>query len=183
MLTTKEKEIIFVNKYIELQNNLVENVESKKVFKHIKIIENGTTTPGAVVLCEYKEKYLLLENYRYGIDEICIELPRGYIEKNESLENCAIRELYEETNIIFNKRTDNITKIGEISINSSIIASKVSLFLININQEINDIQLQNTEHIKSYSWYSKEEIYKDIKEGKIIDSFTISSLLFYSLME
>lgn len=183
MLLTKEKKTLFKNKYIELQNNLVEDETNKNKFEHIRIIENDTNRPGSVILCKYQNSFLLIENYRYGINEVCFELPRGYVELNESLSDCAIRELYEETNIIFNKSIDKLTKLGEIAVNSSILASKVSLYLISINQIIDDVQLQSSEHIQSFKYYTLKELHEKIKEGKIIDSFTINALMLFSLNE
>lgn len=182
MLKTKEKRIIFSNKYIELQNNLVEDIKNKKTFEHIKVIENGTSTPGAVILCEYKDKILLIESYRYGIDEMSWEFPRGYIKENELLEDCAIRELYEETSIAFNREIDKLTKLGEITINSSYIASKVSLYLITINQEIHNLKLQDSEYIKSFKWTDINSLFDDIKSGLIKDSFTINTLMYFYLL-
>ncbi|WP_331774454.1 NUDIX hydrolase [Sulfurospirillum sp. 1612] len=180
MLYTQQTNSIFKNNYIELQNNLVKNEQTNQVFKHIKIIEKNTIKPGSVILCEYKKKIMLLELYRYGINAISWEFPRGYIEDNESLSECAIRELYEEANIIFNKETDQIIQLGETAVNSSIMASKVSLFLVKINHTI-DIKLQNNENIKSISWITQKEIQDYIKNGIIIDSFTINTLMFYNL--
>ena len=181
MLETKEKIVIFNNKYIELQNNLVEDRDTKKRFNHIRLIENNSKTPGSVILCKHNNKFLIIENYRYGIDEITIELPRGYTNTDESLEKCAIRELYEETNIVFLENKDEIIKLGEISINSSIMASKVSIFLININHNVENIKLQHSEHIESFQWVSLQEMYEKIRVGEIIDSFTISALMLYKV--
>ncbi len=177
MIKTKEIKTIFKNKYIELQNNLVENDNTKRVFEHIKIIENNANYPGSVILCKFKDKFLLLNNYRYGIEDYSWELPRGYANENESLEECAIRELKEEININFTANS-TIQKLGEIAINSSIIASKVVLYLIEI-VNIEEIIMQEEEQIVSYKWVSLENLTQMIKTNEISDSFTISSLMFY----
>ena len=181
MLKTKETKIIFKNQYLELQNNIVIDINTNKEFEHIKIIENEAVKPGAVVLCQYNDKFLLIENYRYGIDSLSLELPRGYIEKTETLENCAIRELYEETNILFKKNVDKIIKLGEVAINSSFIASKVPIYLIIVNQNIKNIKLKTEEQIQSYEWYKMDQISNDILNGKIFDTFTINAMMFYNL--
>lgn len=134
-----------------------------------------------MILCEYNKKFLLLETYRYGINDFSLELPRGYRNANESLKECAIRELKEETNIEFNTTIDTIQKLGEIAVNSAIIASKVTLFLIIITQPIDNLELQAEEQINSYSWTDITTLNKYISEGKIIDSFTINTLMFYNL--
>lgn len=181
MIKTKKKNIIFSNKYIELQNNNVVDINTNNEFDHIKLIENNSNYPGSVILCKHNNKFLLLENYRYGINDISIELPRGYRDKHEPLEECAIRELKEETNIIFDFNIDRIQKLGEIAVNSAILESKVALFLIEINQPINNLQIQSYEHISSCYWLDLNTINDYILEGKIIDSFTINTLMFFHL--
>ncbi|MFT7005283.1 MAG: ADP-ribose pyrophosphatase [Sulfurimonas sp.] len=181
MLKTEKENVVFISKYIEVQNNDVVDTNTKNKFKHIKLIENNTINPGSVVLCKYNDKFLLLENYRYGINDFSLELPRGYKNLNESLEDCARRELKEETDISYNLNMDSIHKLGEIAVNSAILASKVSFFLITINQSINNLQLQSDEHIISYSWIDMNTLLDYVKNGKIIDSFTINALMLYKL--
>lgn len=181
MLSTKEIIIVFKNKFIELQNNLVEDEETKKIFNHIKIIESEREYVGAVILCKLNDTFLIIENYRYGINDTVFELPRGGAKSNETFEECAIRELKEETNITFDIQTDLIKQIGVISINSSILASKVPVYLIEINQIPENIELQSEEYINSYNWLSLKELNEMILNGKIIDSFTLSALKLYDL--
>ncbi len=40
---------------------------------------------------------IMVEQYRYAVKEVSIELPAGKIDKGESPETCAVRELQEET--------------------------------------------------------------------------------------
>ena len=177
MLITKEKNVIFKNKYIEIQDNLVENTETHEVFKHIKIIENGSKYPGSVSLCEFENKFLLLKIYRYGIDKVCWELPRGYRKRNESLENCAIREVEEETGLGFSL-IDKVIELGKISVNSSYMASEVGIFLLKV-KKISSIELQTSENIYDFHWFTLDEVLKKINEGEIIDSFTINAFMLY----
>lgn len=43
------------------------------------------------------EKFVMIEQYRHGIDDVMIELPAGVIEPDESTLEAAKRELLEET--------------------------------------------------------------------------------------
>lgn len=179
MIETLETKTIFKNKYIELQNNLVKNKKTNNTYTHIKLIENNSTHPGSVILCKFNDKFLFLKNYRYGIDDYCWELPRGYKEEKESLEKCAIRELNEEININIDEKT-NIIKLGEIAINSSILASKIALFFIEISS-VNELIMQEEENIEDYKWIPIEEVIQKIKNKEIYDGFSTNAIMFYIL--
>lgn len=43
---------------------------------------------------------LLLKQYRPPIDQVVIEVPAGLIDRGETPEQCAVRELYEETGYV-----------------------------------------------------------------------------------
>lgn len=177
MIITKKINTIFKNKFIELQNNIVENKKNKKIFEHIKLIENESNNPGSIIIVEYKKKFLIINLYRYGLEKFSWELPRGYKNKNESLLNCAIRELKEETGIILSNKS-NIIEVGKIAINSSFIASELAVFLIKITSEPK-INLHLSENIINYEWLTLTEIFQKIKDNKIIDSITISAFTLF----
>jgi ADP-ribose pyrophosphatase len=72
------------------------------------ILPNGKTAkreylehPGAVTVLPIlpDKKIILVKQYRYPIKKITYELPAGKLDKykNESLKNCVLRELEEET--------------------------------------------------------------------------------------
>ncbi len=51
----------------------------------------------ACVLPVYEDKFVLIRNYRYPIDESVLEVPAGLIDEGETPEETAVRELEEET--------------------------------------------------------------------------------------
>jgi len=54
--------------------------------------------PGAVaVVAEYRGKLILVKQYRYPAGEALWEIPAGKLEEGEKPEDCARRELIEET--------------------------------------------------------------------------------------
>ena len=54
--------------------------------------------PGAVAIIALKEQHVLLVwQYRYPIGQITLEIPAGKLDPQESPQDCAVRELREET--------------------------------------------------------------------------------------
>jgi len=179
MYKTHRINTIFKNTFIELQNNDVENLTNNYQFKHIKMIENGSITPGSAIICEMNNKFLLLKNYRYGVDKECIEVPRGYIEKNEDIVHCAIRELCEEISIA-QSSIISTEILGHVNTNSSILASNVAIVHIKLLHDC-VLSVQRDESITDYYWYSIDEIKNLIARNIILDSFSISGFMLYMI--
>ncbi len=57
----------------------------------------------AAILPIYNNMIVFIKNYRYPVDKKILEIPAGFIEKNESPEETAERELEEETGYIFKR--------------------------------------------------------------------------------
>lgn len=82
-----------------------------KVFKDRVKLPNGAElnyhwiekTPVVVVLPIFSNRIMMVKQYRYPIRSYSLELPAGHIKANETPEECAIRELKEETGFTTNK--------------------------------------------------------------------------------
>lgn len=57
---------------------------------------------------------LLLKQYRPPIDQVMVEVPAGLIDRGETPEQCAVRELYEETGYVgVAEQTSSVMYNGE----------------------------------------------------------------------
>lgn len=70
--------------------------------------------------------------------------------------------------------------MGEIAINSSILASKIALFFIEISS-VNELIIQEEENIEDYKWIPIEEVIQKIKNKEIYDGFSTNAIMFYIL--
>jgi len=56
--------------------------------------------PFVVVVPIFLDKIIMIYNYRYPVNEWCLELPAGHIDESETPQETASRELKEETGYI-----------------------------------------------------------------------------------
>jgi ADP-ribose pyrophosphatase len=82
--------------------------------------------PGAVVILPLlgADRVVLLRNHRFVIGETLWELPAGTVEPNEPLEECAKRELAEETGYT----ADTWTSLGYLYASPGVLDEKLHLF-------------------------------------------------------
>ncbi|MCI6857781.1 MAG: NUDIX hydrolase [Eubacterium sp.] len=65
--------------------------------------EIGLKASGVVIVGYRGEELLLLKEFRMGVNRFIYNLPAGHLEKGESVERCAERELKEETGLRIKK--------------------------------------------------------------------------------
>lgn len=131
---------------------------------------------GAVgVLPIVDNKILLVKQYRHAAGEILWEIPAGIFREGETPEECAIRELREETGL----SPINLVKLGEIFVSPGCSTEKIYLFYADKfkpdplpKDEDEDIELGE---------FAIDTFKQMIEEGKIKDGKTLASFCFYLL--
>jgi ADP-ribose pyrophosphatase len=130
----------------------------------------------AVIIENEKEEILLIQSYRYVTNSLEWEIPAGGVDDSESILDAAVREAFEETGyeIInpfamysYNPSNGNSTQVFHI------VAAKAG------EKKSDDFDRNEVRKVK---WASKEEIKRLIKEKKLKDGYSLTSLLLY-LME
>ena len=66
----------------------------------------GKKVSGVSIVAYHEDKMLLLKEFRMGINKAVYNLCAGFIEEGESLEECVVRESYEETGLQFKRIID-----------------------------------------------------------------------------
>lgn len=70
-------------------------------------------------------KVVLIRQYRHGREEICIEIPGGMVDKNESPATAAQRELLEETGYV----PEQIIHLGSVTPNPAFLSNECHTYL------------------------------------------------------
>lgn len=158
---TKKLSLFSLEYQNKKEETLVWNLVSRR--KVPKVISKDFTPDAVVVITWHEEtkKLLLLKQYRPSVDGVLIEFPAGKIDKGESIEDAADRELYEETGL-------SITKIIEISpslYSSSGMTDESVVFVIcECSGEISTEGNEDTEEIEPF-WIDKSEVKDLLNEG------------------
>ncbi len=72
--------------------------------QELKITTRENSADGVIIFAVMKdapEKVVLVRQYRYPVDDFVYEFPAGLVEKGEDFHEAAIRELHEETGLVF----------------------------------------------------------------------------------
>jgi ADP-ribose pyrophosphatase len=141
------------------------------------LIEKNSNNGAVILILEDNKNFIFVKNYRKAIDKIVIELPRGYGENNESSLDTALRESLEETGYKIHKK--NITKLGSINPNSSILSSEINIYFANVSSK-DKIKNSDSEVIDIVK-INKNDIKQLILSGEIKDSFSLSAITIYEI--
>ncbi len=147
-----------------------DDVELSNGYKTIREVvhHNG----GVVIVSEINGKILMVRQFRYPTKEVLYELPAGKLDKEgEEILDAAKRELEEETGHI----AQNWESLGFIWTTPGFCSEK--LYLFKASNLTPTHQHLDVGEVLDYIAIDKEEVFKMVKDGRINDSKTISTLM------
>lgn len=130
-----------------------------------------------IIPIDKNNKFYLGSQKRVGSTDFIIEFPNGGIEPGEDLLVAAKRELSEELGL-----EGKMTYLGKFKPFSGLVDLEVNVFLCKntkVQKELNKLRPDFYEKIDRKS-FTEKQIYKLIKNGKIYQSYFLSSLSLYN---
>lgn len=163
---TLQENYIYQGKILSLKKDNVLLPNGNQAIREV-VVHSG----GSAIYCEHKGKILLVKQFRYPYGEEIWEIPAGKIEKGETLEQTALRELKEEGGVI----AERVEKMFDIYPTPAYTTEVISIFRA-IGVKKCEICLDEDEFLLG-EWIDKEKVAEMIKNGEIKDSKTIIAVL------
>lgn len=163
--------MIFQGKVLTLKCDTVELPNGAEATR--EIIEH----PGAVAVVPFTDdgQIVLVKQYRYPVERVMLEIPAGKLDNGEEPDDCAKRELAEETGYIAEK----ITKITSIFTTPGFTNEIIHIYIAE-NLTVAEKHPDEDEFL-NVEIYNKSQIKQMISDGGICDAKSIVGLLMAGL--
>lgn len=175
-MSAKEKllssEILYRGKLLRLRLDKVGLPNGRTAAR--EVVEHPNSV-AVIPIDEKRGKLILIAQYRHSAGEVLLEVPAGTMKEGESAEECAKRELREETGY----EAGSLKELLGCYLAPGYSTEFIRVFLAT-NLRYRGQKLESDEQIK-LSPMTLEEAIEKVKRGEIKDAKTISSLLFLRL--
>lgn len=122
------------------------------------------------------EEIVLVEQYRYGIEEPTLELPGGMVDEGEHPQTTSIRELKEETGY----EGSEVINLGKVSSNPAILTNYTHTYLIKNCQKVSQQNLDGNERINVHV-IPLQDFLDLVADGQVHHSLVVAAVAKYLL--
>lgn len=166
--TKRRLGVVYSSKWNTMLVDLVRNSEGI-IFAYERVVPTSSGS-AIVIIPRYKNKYLLLKQFRHAIRTEQYAFPRSFGEDGLSGEENAKKELTEEINATI--KEDSLVFLGKTVSDSGLCGNVVSIYQC----EFEAYKLvEGYEEILEIIELTEEEMEEWIHSGKINDGFTLSA--------
>ena len=157
---------ILENPWFSVLNSQVRNPKGK-IHDYHTVSFAG---PAVGVIARNKDRYLLIHQYRFIVEEFVWAIPSGGVEPDESLSDAAHRELVEETGW----KAKSLTHLFGYYPSYGATDQRFELFLAE-DLEPAESDFDSDEVLK-IDWFDKSSIVEMILENRIVDGLSLTPL-------
>lgn len=170
---TLSEEIVYTGDYLTFTKVKVQlpdgNEANRDIIKH----------PGACGIIPFVDEnhIILIRQFRKSIDKVIYEIPAGKLSSDESPENCAYREIEEETGY----QASSLFHLGTVAIVPGYCDELLYIYKatnLSLSKKHEDF-----DEFTEVEIFTLEEVKNMIKSGEIIDAKTITALAYTMIMD
>jgi len=161
--------LVYEDQYVRILRDAVEFPDGKRG-TYSRIMSKCNGTAGVAVLPILGDKILLLRHFRHATRKWHNEIPRGFVDADETEEHAAKRELLEEIGVV----ADTLTRLGGMYTNTGLLSEYVLLFAATISTTGT---IARSEGIDGMRLLSTIDVSNMIARCELSDSFTLAAIL------
>lgn len=167
---TLQSEVVFDNNFFKITKDKCEKSDGNVVEQYYTI---HRPTVAVITALTENQEIVLVNQYRHPVKNTDIELPAGYIEKNEKdIEQAAHRELLEETGY----KVEKLTEVHKVYSSAGLMSNNIHFFVGFNAKKIQEPKLDENEELEVLL-KSMEETLKLLDEDKIMDMASVTGIL------
>lgn len=168
-----EKEIqrilIYDGKIMQVTREEVELENGEHAYREV-VYHHG----GVCILAVKDHQIILVKQFRYPNRIQTIEVPAGKLEKDEDPQDCAFRELEEETN----NRARDMKFIMKVLPSPGYTSEWLYLYEAIDFEEVNDALAGDDDEFIDIIKLDIDEAYQKVLDGEIVDAKTVIAIMY-----
>lgn len=171
-----QERLIYKNKFVSFFDDLVRFSDDSEG-SYIRLIFERNKSVGVLPILK-DGRVKLIKSFRHGSRKWITEIPKGFMEPEESEEGAAIRETFEECGVTGGR----LENIGEFRVNPALTDSTMKLYLLWDCQESNSEKPEGTESILQIPALELDEAIEALRDEDGPDLTTTYALTYLKAM-
>lgn len=164
-----QRTLIYDGKIMQVTREEVELENGEHAYREV-VYHHG----GVCILAVKDHQIILVKQFRYPNRIQTIEVPAGKLEKDEDPQDCAFRELEEETN----NRARDMKFIMKVLPSPGYTSEWLYLYAAIDFEEVNDALAGDDDEFIDIIKMDIDEAYQKVLDGEIVDAKTVIAIMY-----
>lgn len=164
-----QRTLIYDGKIMQVTREEIELENGEHAYREV-VYHHG----GVCILAVKDHQIILVKQFRYPNRIQTIEVPAGKLEKDEDPQDCAFRELEEETN----NRARDMKFIMKVLPSPGYTSEWLYLYEAIDFEEVNDALAGDDDEFIDIIKMDIDEAYQKVLDGEIVDAKTVIAIMY-----